>query len=150
MARNAMTADDKEALADAAGAAILTMSPVSVCITVRSDETVSFRRRVTMSKIQRRTMPRAMVAAVTGTDVTPLSSQAAYATFTPPARGRRYQKYMRPMKEAGFSADKLFWATLPYSKVVICSQDRMRIHVPPMTVNGSSLPAMPLRTVRVQ
>lgn len=46
-----------------------------------------------MSKIQRRTMLRAMVAAVTGTAATALSGQAAYAAFSPPVRSRQYQKY---------------------------------------------------------
>ena len=46
-----------------------------------------------MSKIHRRTMLRGIVAAVAGTAVTVLSSQAAYAAFSPPVRGRRYQRY---------------------------------------------------------
>jgi hypothetical protein len=46
-----------------------------------------------MSKIERRTVLRAMVAAVTGTAAAAISGQAAYADFSPPVHGRRYQKY---------------------------------------------------------
>ena len=46
-----------------------------------------------MSKIQRRTVLRAMVAAVTGTALTALGGEAAYAAFRPPVPGRRYQRY---------------------------------------------------------
>ena len=46
-----------------------------------------------MSKMHRRTMLRAMVAAVTGAAAAAFSGQAAYAAFSPPLRGRQYQKY---------------------------------------------------------
>jgi hypothetical protein len=46
-----------------------------------------------MSKIRRRAMLRALGAAVTGTAVTVLGSRAVYAAFSPPVRGRRYQRY---------------------------------------------------------
>jgi len=46
-----------------------------------------------MSTIQRRTMLRAMVAAIGGTAATALSGRAAYAAFSPPVRSRQYQKY---------------------------------------------------------
>jgi hypothetical protein len=149
MARNAMTVDDKEALADAAGQFSRSRQCRSVLPFAPTKRLVSD-GAVTMSKIQRRTMPRAMVAAVTGTDVTPLSSQAANAAFTPLARGRRHQKYMRPMKEAGFSADKLFWPRFLTRKWSFALKIACASTSPPMAVNGSSLPAMPLRTVRVQ
>ena len=45
-----------------------------------------------MSKIQRRTMLKAMAVGVTGTAVTALGATAAQA-FTPPVRGLRYQKF---------------------------------------------------------
>lgn len=45
-----------------------------------------------MSKIQRRTMLKAMVIAVTGTAVTALGVEGAQA-FTPPPRALRYQKF---------------------------------------------------------
>lgn len=46
-----------------------------------------------MSRIQRRTMLRAMLAAGAGTALTALSSHAVFAAFSPPVRGRHYQRY---------------------------------------------------------
>jgi hypothetical protein len=46
-----------------------------------------------MSKIQRRTVLGALVAAVTSAAVTALTGQAAYSAFTPPIMSRRYQRF---------------------------------------------------------
>ena len=46
-----------------------------------------------MSKIERRTLLRTLVATVTGTAAAAIGGQAAVAAFSPPVHGRRYQKF---------------------------------------------------------